>query len=282
MSAYTYNNLNPLLTGNGSGTLSAFGWTSTAGLADISVAAGQQTQAAKGLAQPVGDTAITVTRTATDQTTSPSSTSRTRPQGAVQFVHGPNGNLLGEGQWLYTWDAGNRLVSAESTLGALARLRLEYVYDGLGRRRVKREYAWTTDYWQLATEHFFIWDSWLLIFERITDHTHAPAVTHTRTYVCGLDLSGQLGGEGMDPMATAGGIGGILAVASASSAAQTAGVALFLYDGNGNVMDLVDAGTAAVLATYEYGPFGNTLVASGPLAELTTTSARRTSGKRPA
>jgi RHS repeat-associated protein len=90
-----------------------------------------------------------------------------------------------------------------------------------------------------------------------------------RVYACGLDLSAQLGGEGQDPMATASGIGGILAVTSSSSALQVAGSALFLYDGNGNVADLADAGgTAAVLAAYEYGPFGNTLVASGPLAEV--------------
>jgi hypothetical protein len=69
-------------------------------------------------------------------------------------------------------------------------------------------------------------------------------------------------------MATAGGIGGILACSSSSSSSSPSSAALFLYDGNGNVANLVDAGAAAVLAAYEYGPFGNTLVASGPLAEL--------------
>jgi uncharacterized protein RhaS with RHS repeats len=69
-------------------------------------------------------------------------------------------------------------------------------------------------------------------------------------------------------MATAGGIGGILARSSSSSSfSSSSSTALFLYDGNGNVTNLADAGTAATLATYEYGPFGNTLVASGPLAD---------------
>jgi RHS repeat-associated protein len=69
-------------------------------------------------------------------------------------------------------------------------------------------------------------------------------------------------------MATAGGIGGILAVTTSSpSTPDPRHSSLFLYDGNGNVTNLADADSAATLATYEYGPFGNTLVAAGPLAE---------------
>jgi RHS repeat-associated protein len=273
VSAYTYNNLNQLVTGNWSGTLSAFGWTSTAGLAGVSVDTqpamvfqkGEWT--AKGFSVPAGQHTFQVVRTAQNQTQATAQATVTRPAAATQFTHDANGNMLGEVQWLYTWDAENRLVAVTPSPPDAHTPKLTYVYDGLGRRRVKREYVWATDHWQLTTEHFFLWDSWILLSERITDHAHNPAITHTRTYVCGLDLSGQLGGEGMDPMATAGGIGGILTVASSSSAAQTTSVALFLYDGNGNVTNLVDAGTTAVLATYEYGPFGNTLVASGPLAE---------------
>jgi RHS repeat-associated protein len=69
-------------------------------------------------------------------------------------------------------------------------------------------------------------------------------------------------------MATAGGIGGILAVTTSSpSTPDPRHSSLFLYDGNGNVVTLASADSAATLATYEYGPFGNTLVASGPLAD---------------
>jgi RHS repeat-associated protein len=41
-----------------------------------------------------------------------------------------------------------------------------------------------------------------------------------------------------------------------------------LYDGGGNVTGLVDAATGAVVATYEYDPFGNTLSATGDTAAL--------------
>jgi|GEM_PF-3582655 len=117
----------------------------------------------------------------------------------------------------------------------------------------------------MAAGRALVWDSWLLLPE--TTATPGSGVTRTRTYTCSLDLSGQLGGEGIDPISTAGGTGGILAVTSTSSALPAPSSALFLYGGNGNAVDLADAGTAAVLATYEYGPFGNTLVASAPLVD---------------
>ena len=71
-------------------------------------------------------------------------------------------------------------------------------------------------------------------------------------YVWGLDLSGSLQG--------AGGIGGLLSVVKGTNAYFTA------YDGNGNVSEYVDA-TGAIAAHYEYSPFGETIVATGPNAK---------------
>jgi hypothetical protein len=74
-------------------------------------------------------------------------------------------------------------------------------------------------------------------------------------------------GEGQDPMATAGGIGGILAVTTSTGPQLSAfSPQLFCHDGNANVMNLADAASVAPLATHEYSPFGNTLVAADPLA----------------
>jgi len=42
VSTYTYNNLNQLVTGSWSGTLSVFGWTQTENLDHVQVATGQQ------------------------------------------------------------------------------------------------------------------------------------------------------------------------------------------------------------------------------------------------
>jgi RHS repeat-associated protein len=275
VSAYTYNNLNQLVTGSWSGSLSAFGWAQTEGLASLTVDAqpatvfqqGQWT--AKGLTVPAGDTTLSVVRTAQDQTQATAEATVTRPADATQFSHDLNGNMLALDGWTLTWDDENRLVAAVKSGSA----KLEYVYDGLGRRRIRRLFAFVVEplggpgSWQLQSETHFLWDSWLLLREVTV--TPADGQTFTRTYVCGLDLSGQLGGEGMDPMSTAGGIGGILACSSSSSSSSSSlsSTALFLYDGNGNVANLIAAESASTLATYEYGPFGNTLVASGPLAD---------------
>ena len=40
-----------------------------------------------------------------------------------------------------------------------------------------------------------------------------------------------------------------------------------VYDGNGNVMGLVDVSNGTVVARYEYGPFGELIRASGPMAK---------------
>lgn len=49
--------------------------------------------------------------------------------------------------------------------------------------------------------------------------------------------------------------------------ASIARIAPVLPDGNGNVTALVDASTALASAEYEYGPFGEQLRATGPMAE---------------
>src|SRR5208337_392529 len=40
------------------------------------------------------------------------------------------------------------------------------------------------------------------------------------------------------------------------------------YDGNGNVMALVNAANGAVAAECDYGPFGEVIRASGPMAKV--------------
>jgi RHS repeat-associated protein len=39
------------------------------------------------------------------------------------------------------------------------------------------------------------------------------------------------------------------------------------FDGNGNVDGLADASSGAVLAQYEFGPFGEVIRATGPMAK---------------
>jgi hypothetical protein len=57
-------------------------------------------------------------------------------------------------------------------------------------------------------------------------------------------------------------VGGLLFVGDCASGLGHHAVA---YDGNGNVMALVDAATGALSAQYEYGPFGELVRATGPM-----------------
>jgi RHS repeat-associated protein len=47
-----------------------------------------------------------------------------------------------------------------------------------------------------------------------------------------------------------------------------AGTYFYCYDGNGNVVALVNAATGAIAANYEYGPFGELIRATGPMSKL--------------
>jgi len=83
------------------------------------------------------------------------------------------------------------------------------------------------------------------------DYSGSPASTNF--HVWGQDLSGTLEG--------AGGIGGLLAQVRGTN------VWLYTYDGNGNVVDVLDATLLdippPVVAHYEYDPFGRVVSSSG-------------------
>ena len=84
----------------------------------------------------------------------------------------------------------------------------------------------------------------------MTPESGAETVTR---YVWGLDLSQSVQG--------AGGIGGLLLQDTGTE------TRLYTYEANGNVGQLVDGTTGAVVAHYAYDPFGTTLTASGTAAE---------------
>ncbi len=64
-------------------------------------------------------------------------------------------------------------------------------------------------------------------------------------------------------MQGAGGVGGLL-----GSIATGVSTNFFAYDGNGNVATLVNATDGTTAAQYEYGPFGEVVRATGPMAKL--------------
>jgi RHS repeat-associated protein len=174
------------------------------------------------------------------------------PQTPESFLHDADGNLLRDGRWTNRWDGENRLQIMEglSAGPAPARVRVACGYDAGGRRVSKKVYQWGGGAWQLTNEAHFVYDGWNLL--AVVDTNHAAQLS----FVWGPDASGTAQGGG--------GGGGLLALRVHSGA--QAGTYFYCYDGNHNVAGLVSAADGTLAAQYEYGPFGELLRATGPLA----------------
>jgi RHS repeat-associated protein len=192
------------------------------------------------------------------------------PPASASPTYDLDGNMLTDGLWSYSWDAENRLLSMEALTtwpAGVRRLKIEHDYDGQSRRFAKRVYGWvqrtitgteksvTGSQWALIHETCFLYHGWNLIGEYQGDQTLL------RSYLWGTDLSGTAQG--------AGGVGGLLALTqhqASAPAANQVGTYFVTDDGQGNITSLIRATDGTTAATYEYGPFGEPLRASGPMA----------------
>ena len=170
-------------------------------------------------------------------------------EGAVEPVYDADGNMTSYGSWQFTWDAENRLVKVTPHYLITGSRIYEYGYDYMSRRvkKTAKRYTMPMSTWTMRT---FDYDGWNLVRERV----EFDGAVSTNQYVWGLDLSGSLQG--------AGGVGGLLAILSPDSCLLTPA-----YDANGNITDLVDT-NGAVVAHYEYDPYGNTIAQSGAQADV--------------
>ena len=180
---------------------------------------------------------------------------------AELYASDEDGNLLNDGRWNYVWDGENRLVrmTAGTTVGP--QLRLDFEYDWRGRRIGKKVWSNVNGTGQPTLSRAYLYRGWNLVME--LDASATPKTMLTQ-YVWGRDLAGGVDGAGLpgqQGQATAGGVGGLVEIRTATA---TYGV---VYDGNGNVMGLVDGSNGTVAARYEYGPFGELIRASGPMAK---------------
>ncbi len=178
------------------------------------------------------------------------------------FTYDLDGNLTADGRWTYSWDGENRLVEMKRDTNAptpSCRLRLVFDYDQQGRRIRKTFYTHDGTNWVEQRDTICLYDGWNVMAELDTNDSNAKL----RTYVWGTDLSGTLGG--------AGGVGGLLWVNNLQSTyggqSLPVGVHFVAYDGNGNVVALVQAADGAYGARYEYGPFGEPIRQTGALAD---------------
>ena len=157
------------------------------------------------------------------------------------FQYDANGNLTNDGTRVFSYDAENELTNVFATNA----WRVGFVYDGLNRRRITRNYTWSSA-WVETNEIHYIYDGMLVLQERDTNNN--PQVTYTR----GLDLS--LSRQG------AGGIGGLLARTDAN------GSTFYHSDGIGNITALMDI-YQNIVARYRYDAYGKLLGRWGALAD---------------
>ncbi|MFT3992211.1 MAG: RHS repeat-associated core domain-containing protein [Luteolibacter sp.] len=133
------------------------------------------------------------------------------------------------------WDGENRLMEVQ--VGASGPL-VRYVYDSQSRRIARTEGTAIT---------LYVYDGWNVVAEYSPPDLQSP-ISHVRSYLWGTDLS--------DSFQGAGGVGGLLCVTGQGSSSSPFFPA---YDGNGNVSEYLD-GSGAIVAHFEYDPFGNTIV----------------------
>jgi RHS repeat-associated protein len=186
-----------------------------------------------------------------------------------------DGNLTSDARWNYVWDGENRLIAQEEKFGipvvqmqsgglvqlpaaSVTRKRLEFTYDAQGRRMTKRVLSATgSGAFVLQQSLLFLYDGWNMIAEIDTTTSSAQLL---RSYEWGTDISGTMTG--------AGGVGGLLLVRFHAPAIPNAhlpspGAHAPLYDGNGNVTELVDLAHGTISARYEYGAFGESISVDG-------------------
>lgn len=174
------------------------------------------------------------------------------PQTPEAFAYDADGNLTSDGRWHYGWDAENRLVAMTNNNTSVGPQQvLHFEYDAKSRRIHKQVWGNNNGSGSPTNDLKFVYDGWNLL----GDLTTANAAV--RLYMWGLDLSGSPQG--------AGGVGGLLQVGYYGSSTTNCFVA---FDGNGNVAGLISAADGTSVGQYEYGPFGELLRATGPMARV--------------
>jgi len=173
------------------------------------------------------------------------------PQTPEQFTYDADGNLSSDGRWTNSWDAENRLISMTSLTNGptSSKFRLTFAYDYRGRRISKAAEVFNGSAWTTNLFRSFVYDGWNLLLELNATNN---GVIHE--FMSGLN-SGRNGP----------GVRDLISVIDDTRSPITN--YFVCSDGSGNVAGLVSADAGTSPALYEYGPLGETLRSSGPMAK---------------
>ena len=153
----------------------------------------------------------------------------------------------------FGWDAKNQLVRARTKnhSSAAHAYDLTFTHDAEGRRVQKHVVEY--QHGAVVSENFitFVWDGWDLLYER--QQLPSGLTTIERKYLWGPDIA-----DG-----ASGGAGGLLLIQETKG--NNTQKIIPLYDGTGHVTALTNL-NKDLLASYAYGPFGEKISATGPLA----------------
>ncbi len=257
-STYTPNNLNQITTRTVPRAFDVIGKAATTAAVTVNTLATTRLDEYFYKEIPAGSGAVHVPYSvaATDGTGSTTrSAGKFLPATPETSTYDFDGNLTADGRFTYTWDAENRLIAMETlaTVPVIARRKLAFAYDAMGRRIRKTTWNGTsTGSWQPNFDLRFLHEpgGWNILAEITADSKFL------RTYTWGTDLSGGL--------SAAGGVGGLVFTKILPDNSIHANG----MDLNGNVTLLVSTTTGQATATYDYGPFGEPIRESGEYAKL--------------
>ena len=135
---------------------------------------------------PNAPTSSTYTANSLNQYTSITNTPAGGTPTITNYGYDSDGNLVSGGNTSYTYDEANRLtqlIRTNPNTGA-NEAKSEFVYDGLSRKRISREYSWINNAWVLQSETRRVYDGMNVVQER--DDTNAVKISYT--------CSGNIGG----------------------------------------------------------------------------------------
>jgi RHS repeat-associated protein len=227
-------------------------------------------------------------------------TQQSPPQGGTcDFTYDDDGNMTavtdGRGTTQYSYNGENRLVAVQPAFPADGDKKLEFTYDYMGRRVLKKVDVWQTGTWVPLSDTLFLYDGWNIVSE----WPAGSAPSDAKYYAWGLDVSQTMQG--------AGGAGGLIASFSSlvgdldkdgdidgSDLAQLAGDpglldmgvfaskfgfagsssisslygSYYFYDSNGNVGQFINGTDSEILSHYEYDSYGNSIAAYSVMADI--------------